>query len=300
MASEGGGLPRAIGLMFFTFLTLGGRMYWDGFGSQRPGQKLQYMKIFGFFVFLIFVLSNLRKMRSSCEDATLNMSKLNLAVVVKEVFWNYLQAALMEPMVQIATRSSDLITHGEKDLLIMHVLMLVSLLWWTYIITDAFDESDTEQEFKFRGFAADFREKRFSGRMQRDEVEWLSTEDSKDSEHMGSWFQDLALWSVLACIASACFGMVRHTDVWHAYAIFVLWIVLHHICHSATCWGANYMVSLLMPSSALLPVQFCLLVRAAETLEDLEERREFVRTRCGVRLQIKTQVVHAQNRSKAS
>ena len=58
---------------------------------------------------------------------------------------------------------------------------------------------------------------------------------------VGSVRRDVALWFSLASILTACLpGPVTHREVMHAYAIVVLWAVVHHHCRRATTWSARY------------------------------------------------------------
>ena len=89
---------------------------------------------------------------------------------------------------------------------------------------------------------------------------------------VGSASKDVALWFLLAAIVAAWLpGVVTHRDVLHAYAICFLWLIMHHQCRAATSWGANYVVSLLMPSVALMPLEYCLpLMDTGDCIEDLD------------------------------
>lgn len=53
----------------------------------------------------------------------------------------------------------------------------------------------------------------------------------------GSIQRDIALWFSMASIGAAWLpGPVTHRDVMHAYAIVILWAVLHNSCRKATIW----------------------------------------------------------------
>merc|ERR1740121_3158650 len=69
---------------------------------------------------------------------------------------------------------------------------------------------------------------------------------------------DIALWFQITCIFAAFAKVVTHRDVMHAWAIVFLWAVLHHFCRKATAWGPSYAMSLVLPSAALMPLEWCL------------------------------------------
>jgi hypothetical protein len=101
--------------------------------------------------------------------------------------------------------------------------------------------------------------------------------------------KDVALWFLLACIFAAWLpGIVTHRDVLHAYVIVFLWAIMHHSCRQATSWSAGYLSTFIFPSTALMPLEYCLpLMDVADFVEDLEfveSYREFILERTGVEL----------------
>ena len=66
-----------------------------------------------------------------------------------------------------------------------------------------------------------------------------------------------------------------------------LWCVLHHLSRAATSWGAGYFCTLLMPSAALMPLEYCLLLTddgKVEDLDSLSEWREYIQAETGIEL----------------
>lgn len=108
----------------------------------------------------------------------------------------------------------------------------------------------------------------------------------------GSIMRDLSLWFVFLCSFLAFAGVVDHRDVVHSHAILIMWIVLHHQSRKATSWrGTGYLHTLFAPSTALLPLEFCLNLIDQEMigddgLEDLDAWRTFIKAESGVELTI--------------
>ena len=83
---------------------------------------------------------------------------------------------------------------------------------------------------------------------------------------------------------------MQHRDVIHSYCVVLLWLVLHHQSRRATAWGAGYLTTLLMPSAALMPLEYCLNLADPERVEDLDalaQWRAFIKEECGVELTIR-------------
>ena len=57
----------------------------------------------------------------------------------------YLNAALLEPLLSIASDEEATTKH-----LLVDLMQLLGLVFWTYMITDAFDTADTASTFVFR------------------------------------------------------------------------------------------------------------------------------------------------------
>ena len=98
---------------------------------------------------------------------------------------------------------------------------------------------------------------------------------------------------MMACILTAWLpGPVSHRDVVHAYVVLFFWSIMHHTCRRATTWSTAYYSTFLFPSTALMPLEYCLpLMDVADTVEDLaflETYREFIVQRTGVELIIES------------
>lgn len=206
----------------------------------------------------------------------------------KEVFLAYLNASILEPILAIGG-----LEEADPTQIVISLLSLGSICWWIYLITDAFSFEDVTQFFKYH---VDLREE-YDEEPER--YPWFRLKDrNKDAEVergalSGMIRKDVALWFMLACILAAWLpGIVNHRDVLHAYVIVCFWIVLHHYCRQATSWRTNYLVTLLFPSTALMPMEYCLpLMDVADTVEDLafvERYREFILERTGVEMIIET------------
>ena len=65
---------------------------------------------------------------------------------------------------------------------------------------------------------------------------------------------------------------------------------MHHLAVSATSWGAGYLATFLMPSAALLPLEWCLpLMGDLDVVADgesLQEWHAFVSEQTGITLQL--------------
>lgn len=168
-------------------------------------------------------------------EKVLNISALNDVNLLKEVFLAYLNAALLEPVLSIGGME-DL----QMDIFLINVMTLGSICWWIWLISDAFDFTDVMQHYKYH---VDLKEdvdkdpKRYS---------WLRLKPVADDAQterqslVGSLRKDIALWFMFACIAAAWLpGIISHRDVMHAYFVVILWIVMHHGCHRATCWTSS-------------------------------------------------------------
>jgi len=95
---------------------------------------------------------------------------------------------------------------------------------------------------------------------------------------------------MLGCSLAAFTGLCGHRDVIHSHAVVLMWIVLHHKSREATAWrGTGYFHTLFAPSTALLPLEFCLNLIDQEMigddgLDDLTKWREFIKAESGVEL----------------
>jgi hypothetical protein len=175
------------------------------------------------------------RLKTLSGEHVLNLSALNDAVLIKEVFLAYLNAALLEPVLSIGGMDEF-----EMEEFIINVMTLGSICWWIWLVTDAFDFTDVMQHYKYHVVLkaeADKEPKRYS---------WLRlkavSEDAQTERQslVGSLRKDIALWFMLACIAAAWLpGIVSHRDVMHAYFCVFLWIAVHHACHKSTSWTST-------------------------------------------------------------
>lgn len=242
------------------------------------------------FIGTIFVLRvfNSGRLKALSGEHVLDISALNDANLFKEVFLAYLNAAVLEPILAIGGMQEV-----EGIQLVIELFTLGSICWWIWLITDAFDFEDITQFYKYHVDIKAEREKdpkRFA---------WLQLKDlDKDAEIeqkvlSGSVTRDIALWFMIACIGAAWLpGGVTHRDVLHAYVVLFCWIIMHHLCRRATHWSTGYLMTFFFPSTALMPLEYCLpLMDVADTVEDiewLENYREFLVKRTGVELTIKS------------
>jgi len=236
-------------------------------------------------VFVAFRVCGSRMARftlaSAAGKAQLNMSRLNQAVLFKEVMLAYMNAAVLEPVISLAGEG-DLSTKG----IILHICMLFSIFWWIFILSDAFDATDVTQSFQYKSFHEVIDKK-------PGDYDWLQMQalddsgDTKNEKLRGSVLYDLGLWFILFCIFAAVVSPgITHRDVFHAYAMTFLWICMHHRCRQATSWNPNYLLTLFMPSTGLMPIEFCLPLQEVDSVEVLEEWRHFIQDRCGITLSI--------------
>jgi hypothetical protein len=284
---------------------------WESFESDDE-VKTQVAVQLGIVIILMILRSGSASRLKNLEgEHILNMHALNKAFMFKEVFLAYLNAALLEPVLAIAGMEA---VSGPQ--LIINVLSLCSIFWWIHLITDAFDYQDTAQQFKYATFRDEVDAASASASASasvsastaagggdkdgdEDDCSWLRYRTDKKAakedraELVGSIGVDVALWFMILCIAAAWMpGVVTHRDVLHAYAVVIGWVVLHHKCRQATSWGSSYFVSLLMPSIALMPLEYCVpLTDCGDYIEDLDsvkEWRNFIANRTGVKLIIYT------------
>ena len=128
-------------------------------------------------------------------DCDLRMGPMHKCVYFKEVFWNYLCAAMLEPLLSIVDQdatSKSLAANG---------LQLFGLLWWIYNLHDAFDCSDTTQVDKYIGFGEDATLQPFEYCLPFDEVEKL-----QDVEDWREFVKDtcgVSLTVYTACLPGA-------------------------------------------------------------------------------------------------
>jgi len=236
-------------------------------------------------VFWAFRACGSRIARFTLEEAggkaILRMGGLNQAVLYKEVMMAYMNAAILEPVISIGAAEE---LSGKQ--LMVHLGMLFSIFWWIYILTDAFDCSDVSQAYQYKHFHEKVDKK-------PGDYEWLTLQALDDSRNtqkaklQGSVIYDLGLWFILFCIFAAVVSPgITHRDVFHAYSMTILWIGMHHQCRGASTWNPNYLLTLFMPSTSLMPMEFCLPLQEVDNVDDLDDWRHFIQERCGITLNI--------------
>ena len=207
----------------------------------------------------------------------LDISALARVTLVKEVFMAYLGAAILEPLLAIANTDSN--ANGKE--LFVTVLELLSLIFWFYMLTDAFDTSDTAAGFVYNKKLT--VKHAFLKKVPRSKLDERNT-------LAGSLSRDVALWFCLLGIFAAFAGVVSHRDVVHSWAVVLLWTILHHNARLATSWGAGYFTTLLMPSAALLPLEYCLPLMGDLDIvgddEGMADWHAFVKAQTGINLLI--------------
>jgi hypothetical protein len=85
------------------------------------------------------------KVQSLAGKRTLDLSALNDAIMCKEVFLAYLNAALLEPVLAIGGMEEVV---GQE--LAINIFTLTSIFWWIWMVTDGFDYADVCQSFKYQ------------------------------------------------------------------------------------------------------------------------------------------------------
>eukprot|EP00747_Dinoflagellata_sp_TGD_P166140 gnl/TRDRNA2_/TRDRNA2_188451_c0_seq1.p1 gnl/TRDRNA2_/TRDRNA2_188451_c0~~gnl/TRDRNA2_/TRDRNA2_188451_c0_seq1.p1 ORF type:complete len:284 (+),score=58.32 gnl/TRDRNA2_/TRDRNA2_188451_c0_seq1:71-922(+) len=227
----------------------------------------------------VYAAAAAKKASKQKPQHALKLRRLNTVVMFKEIVLAYLNAALLDPIIAISNLSLN-----QTVALFVNAAMFLCIFWWIFLITDAFDTSDTEMEFKYQSFKEEVKK-------DPKKYEWLklgpeAKGDEEAEEFVGSMQRDVALWFLLICIGAAFTGVVSHIDVMHAWAIVILWACLHHLIRQSTVWGASYPVTLFLPSAALLPLEFCIPLQEIEDVDAMTEWRTYILKRCGVNLMI--------------
>lgn len=258
---------------------------WDDESSRSQAIVLGVM----IAAILILRVASTKRLKMLSGEHTLVITALNDAVLFQEVFLAYLNAALLEPTLAIG--GMEEVSGAE---LLTNVLSGAAICWWIWLLTDAFDFADVLQ---FYTYNYDFREQaedtekysflRFSTKKEDDAL-------SERKSLVGTLKKDVALWFMLVCIAAAWLPgiAVTHRDAIHAYVVVFLWAIMHHIARQATTWSAGYFFTFLFPSTALMPLEYCLpIMDVVDVVEDLDfilSYREFVKDRTGVELIIES------------
>ena len=244
----------------------------DAFGLPPWLDELSVMELalaLGFLAFLsiITVYGRATPMK---KEAVLSMSALNRVNMLKECFLAYVNAGMLEPILAISSSECD----GHH--LIINMAQLLGLFSWLYLLSDAFDVSDTQQAFIYWD--------RIAKKHKSSLPHWLRPSRQRSGEGAelrGSLLRDASLWFMLFCSLSAFFGIVGHRDVIHSHAVVILWVMLHHGSRSATAWrGTGYFHTLFSPSSALLPLQYCLNLIDPDMVGDEDGVKDLDKWRC--------------------
>mmetsp|Transcript_33716 Transcript_33716/g.38402 ORF Transcript_33716/g.38402 Transcript_33716/m.38402 type:complete len:283 (+) Transcript_33716:48-896(+) len=249
--------------------------------------QITAMAIFVGTIFLFGLLSP-RRLKALGGEHLLNLKSLNDVILFKEVFLAYLSAAVLEPILAIGSMEEI-----EPIKIVIELFTLGSTCLWIWILTDAFDFQDVTQFYKYH---VDIQKEQSK---DPERYSWLKLKDLDKSSKVerkmlsGSAKRDIALWFIIACVGAPWLpGVVKHQDVIHAYVILFCWTILHHLSRRATVWSSGYLTTFIFPSTALMPLEYCLpLMDVADTVEDiewLENYREFLVKRTGVELIIES------------
>jgi hypothetical protein len=104
-----------------------------------------------FFLTFVGMLLSLRILTSRdtktlSGEHVLNMHNLNDAILIKEVVLSFLNAAILDPVLAIGSLENDSSDFWIK--LMTNIFELMSLCWWIFVITDAFDYNDVMFQYK--------------------------------------------------------------------------------------------------------------------------------------------------------
>ena len=222
-------------------------------------------------------------------ECELHTGAMHKCVYFKEVFWNYLCAAMLEPLLSIVDQDAT------SKSLVANVLQLFGLLWWIYNLHDAFDCSDTTQVEKFIGFGQDPKTEVPAWlKLPQDDQQKDKRKERARKDLAGKVVRDLALYYMLLNIACAELGIFARRQVVHSYCVVIFWVILHHAATRATVWlkggftAKNYLLTLCSPSVTLMPFEYCLPFDDVEKLKDVKDWQDFVKETCGVSLTVYT------------
>uniref|UniRef100_A0A7S2R6N1 Uncharacterized protein n=1 Tax=Eucampia antarctica TaxID=49252 RepID=A0A7S2R6N1_9STRA len=252
---------------------------------EEPEFKVQATAVV-IFLCTLYVLRVLIRSRIKMLSGKhiVDLPALNTAILIKEVFLAYLGAALLEPVLTVAG-----MTDLNAPTVLLECLTFGSICWWIWLVTDAFDCGNVTQQFKY---SCELRDEALK---DTDKYSWIHIKNASSvraeerDDLNGNLKIDVALWFMLSCIISAWLpGAVTHADAIHAYAIVLMWSIMHHFCFQATHWGTGYFLSFFFPSSSLLPLEYCLplmdVADFVENLDTVENYRNFVKDRTGAEL----------------
>lgn len=234
-----------------------------------------YAKAFG-TLFALMVTSRFMIRRRLGGEHTVNLCNLDNVIALKEVMMTYLGAIILEPVFKLTAFDSY---EGNEPEIIIFSFSLCAICWWIYLITDAFSSDDVMQRYEYHNAIRDQADKNPKA------FKWLKYSNRPDIAD--DFFVDMALWFNLANIVVAWLpGVVNHHQVMHSYSILILWIILHHYVRKAVHFGNSYFVTLLSPSTALFPLEYCLPLMDVGNLEFVEDYRAYIEERTLVSLNI--------------
>ena len=204
---------------------------------EEPEFQLQVTGI-SIFLSTLFVLRFLitSRMKKLSGEHVLDLTQLDRAILAKEVFLAYLNAALLEPVLTFSAME-------QLDLssIMIETLTFLSLCWWIWLVSDAFSCDDVVQQFRY---SSELREETLK---DPNRFSWIhikknsSVKAAERDDLNGNLKVDIALWFMLGSILSAWLpGAVTHGQAIHAYAVVILWAIMHHFCYQATHWGMGY------------------------------------------------------------
>lgn len=255
--------------------------------EESSDAHIQAIAIVTFLVVLSstrYLLMHEDRLQAVRGEHPVSLSNLNNACMYKEVFLNYLGAALLDPVLAIGGMQEYKVYE-----LVVNIFTLGSICWWIWMITDAFDYTNVSQAYFYIAKLQPVAD------ADPQNNAWLRMKSRKQDQADqrqalgGSVQRDVALWFAFASIGVAWLpGPVTHRDVMHAYVIIIMWAVVHHSCRQAATWSASYPLTFIFPSVALMPVEYCMpLMDTLDFVEDFEGvalYREFVKHRTGIEL----------------
>lgn len=208
---------------------------------EEPDFRTQItgVSIFLTTLFLLRFLITSRTKKLTGEHV-LDLPELDKAILAKEVFLAYLNAALLEPVLTFSAMEQL-----DFPTIIIESLTFLSLCWWIWLVSDAFSCDDVVQQFRY---SSELREEALK---DPNRFSWIhikknsSVKAAERDDLNGNLKVDIALWFMLGSILSAWLpGAVTHAQAIHAYAVVILWAIMHHFCYQATHWGMGYVIQI--------------------------------------------------------
>ena len=91
----------------------------------------------------------------------------------------------------------------------------------------------------------------------------------------GGAYADVCFFFTVACALLPVFGLATSRDCIHSYLIILLWLVGHHYCYSAVRTdGQTYLGTLLLPSTCLMPLEYCLPIVGFGEFAEIKDWRD--------------------------